>query len=348
MKVGEHSVKLEVIDNKLEEQGQQITQLNAQMAALAQFQGGIPSLSADHPIRQHSERARAHMREYRWAEAEKEIELALSESTTPSQRAALHNLLGLALHGPSNFDGALTAWGDSLLEARRIPDLREREEAAAANLGNIGTVLRIKGDLDGALKNSKDALTINERIGRPEGRANNLGNIGNVLAIKGDLAGALKYFNDALAINERIGSLEGQAIALSDIGTVLRIKGDLDGALHQHQRALALNEQIDHLKGRANNLGNIGNVLATKGDLDGALDHHHSALALNEQIGCLEGQANQLGNIGMDLRLKGDQDGALEHYHRSLAVFEHMGAGASPQAHHLRQLIAEVEGQNKT
>ena len=214
MKVGEHSVKLEVIDNKLEEQGQQITQLNAQMSALAQFQGGIPNLSADHPIRQHSERARAHMREYRWAEAEKEIELALSESTTPSQRAALHNLLGLALHGPSNFDGALTAWGDSLLEARRIPDLREREEAAAANLGNIGTVLRIKGDLDGALKNSKDALTINERIGRPEGRANNLGNIGNVLAIKGDLAGALKYFNDALAINERIGSLEGPGYRL--------------------------------------------------------------------------------------------------------------------------------------
>ena len=87
-----------------------------------------------------------------------------------------------------------------LREGLAVPDIDERHEAPLAN--ELAIVLLSKGDLDGALKYSQRALSIDEKVYGPEHptvaiRANN---IGQILQDKGDLDGALQYTQRALTI----------------------------------------------------------------------------------------------------------------------------------------------------
>ncbi|HBS28608.1 MAG TPA: hypothetical protein DEB06_03955, partial [Phycisphaerales bacterium] len=64
-----------------------------------------------------------------------------------------------------------------------------RPEGMANDYGNLGVVLKTRGDLDGAEAMFRKSLEINERLGRPEGMANQYGNLGVVLQTRGDLDG---------------------------------------------------------------------------------------------------------------------------------------------------------------
>ncbi len=70
----------------------------------------------------------------------------------------------------------------------------------ANQYGNLGNVLKVRGDLDGAEQMYRKALEIDERLGRLEGLANHYGNLGNVLQVRGDLDGAEQMYRKRLSI----------------------------------------------------------------------------------------------------------------------------------------------------
>ena len=79
-------------------------------------------------------------------------------------------------------------------------------EGMAYAYGNLGIVLQVRGDPDGAEQMYRKSLEINERLGHLEGMASDYGNLGNVLQVRGDLDGAEKMYRKSLETAERLGS----------------------------------------------------------------------------------------------------------------------------------------------
>ena len=219
---------------------------------------------------------------------------------------------------------ASEADGRTLLNS--LPRERQDGEWEAVLRGNLGIVMRIRGDLNGAEKMYRKALEIDEPLGRLEGMANQYGNLGIVMATRGDLDGAEKMFRKALKINEQLGSLVGMVNQYGNLGIVMEIRGDLDGAEKMYRKALDINKQLGRLEGMATQYGNLGNVMQTRGDLDGAEEMYRKALDIHEQLGSLEGMASDYGNLGIVMQTRGDLDGARRAWTKARDLFKQLGA----------------------
>ena len=195
----------------------------------------------------------------------------------------------------------------------------------ASAYGNLGVLLRTRGDLEGAEAMYCKSLAIDEKHGRLEGMANAYGNLGNVLQTRGDLEGAEAMHRKSLAIEEKLGRLEGMASVYGNLGVVLQTRGDLEGAEAMHRKSLAIEEKLGRLEGMADSYGNLGNVLQTRGDLEGAEAMYRKSLAINEKLGRPASMANDYGNLGNVLQTRGDLEGAEAMYRKSLAIDEKLG-----------------------
>jgi Flp pilus assembly protein TadD len=128
---------------------------------------------------------------------------------------------------------------------------------------NLGSALRAKGDLDGAIACFKEAIRLNPK----HAPAHN--NLGIALGAKGDRAGAIACFKEAVRLSPKA------AYARTNLGIALRNKGDLDGAVACFKEAIWLNPKFP---GAHNNLGI---ALGAKGDLNGAVASFKQALRLD-------------------------------------------------------------------
>jgi tetratricopeptide (TPR) repeat protein len=198
--------------------------------------------------------------------------------------------------------------------------------AVAIAYGNLGILLRIRGDLDGAEQMHRKALKINEKLRRLENVACDYINLGTVLGTRSDLEGAEQMFSKALEIDEKLGHLEGMARDYGNLGIVFKNWGDLDRAEQMLRKALKINEKLGHLESMACNYGNLGNLLKIRGDLDGAEQMHRESLKIEEKLGHLEGMAIDYENLGSVLETRGDLDGAEQMYKKSLEVAKRLGS----------------------
>ena len=107
----------------------------------------------------------------------------------------------------------------------------------ASDLGNLGVIAQIRGDLDKAEEYYQRSLAIEEELGRKEGMASDLGNLEGLAQRRGDLARAEEYHWRALAIDEELGHKEGMAADLGNLGNVARIRGDLTKAEEYHRQS---------------------------------------------------------------------------------------------------------------
>ncbi len=149
----------------------------------------------------------------------------------------------------------------------------------ATAYGNLGILLRTRGDLEGAEAMHRKSLEIEEKLGRPEGVASAYGNLGIVLATRGDLEGAEAMYRKSL--EEQLGRPEDMANAYGNLGIVLATRGDLEGAEAMFRESLAIDEKLGRLEGIANAYGNLGNVLQRRGDLKGAEAMHRKSLEID-------------------------------------------------------------------
>jgi len=69
-------------------------------------------------------------------------------------------------------------------------------EGMANQLGNMGNVFRLQGDLQKSLQYLEKSLKIYEEMGNREGMANQLGNMGNIFQIQGNLQKSLQYLEN--------------------------------------------------------------------------------------------------------------------------------------------------------
>ena len=221
--------------------------------------------------------------------------------------------------------GELHEAEDAFRQALRINEELGRQEGMARQYGNFGTVYYTRGDLDQAEAMLKKALSIFEMLSDLEGITAVYGNLGLIYQTRGDLDQAEVMHKKALAIAEKLGRQEGIGTAYGNLGVIYWTRGDLDQAEGMHKKALAINEKLGSLKGIARDYGNLGLIYQTLGDLDHAEAMHKKALGIHKKLGSLQGIAGDSGNLGAIYQTRGDLDQAEAMLQTSLAIHQKLG-----------------------
>src|SRR5215475_6137293 len=129
-------------------------------------------------------------------------------------------------------------------EVLALTDRSRRVQTSSATLLHAGHAKSVLGDLDGALDDSQQALSICRRVGDRAGEAATLTNIGTVYIQRGDSENALRYYQQALPIRRQVGNRAGEATTLTNIGVVYARRGDVENAIRHHQQALHIFRQV--------------------------------------------------------------------------------------------------------
>jgi tetratricopeptide (TPR) repeat protein len=213
------------------------------------------------------------------------------------------------------------------------PDCTRRMRAAGyCDLGNIHLT---RGDLGVAERMHRQALAIDEQLGRREGMANSYGNLGNVYRERRDLERAEEMYRQALAIELQHGRREGVAQAYGSLGNVYLMRSNLDRAEEMYRQALAIQKQLDLREGMAIDYSNLGIVYEDRGDLSRAESMYRRALTINEQLDKREGMAINYGNLGSIYLTRGDVAKARQDWTKSRDLYAELGAD---------HMVARVQG----
>jgi tetratricopeptide (TPR) repeat protein len=166
----------------------------------------------------------------------------------------------------------------------------------AAELSTRGFARQEKGDLDGALADYNEAISLDPHNIEALSR--------RALAErdKGKWDAALADYNSVLAY------APDNADAYSNRGYVKQTKGDLDGALADYSEALSLKPTS------AEAFYNVGLIKVRRGDIDGGIEAFNKALDLNPKL------ARAYYNRGNAKSTEGNIDGAIADYTQSIEL----------------------------
>jgi tetratricopeptide (TPR) repeat protein len=229
---------------KLPEQGEQLGQQVREIKEAFNGWRAVPGterlhrLLTEQSLRDHLAKAAELAKANRHREAIEHLAACLGPEMAAADRAAICLLMGNAYLATSQPLQAEAAYRKSLAAAEAIASTREKKEAQATALGNLGIIFRQRGELEKALEHYQKALQIHKETGHRLGEASDLGDLGIVFGQKDDLDEAREHFQKALEISKEIGNRLGEAAALNNLANVLRLKGNLKGALIYYRDAL--------------------------------------------------------------------------------------------------------------
>jgi serine/threonine-protein kinase len=159
----------------------------------------------------------------------------------PSAAAGLSALGDLLSRDPRRHDEAEALIRESIAISRRA--FGERHTGLATAYTLLGTVLRQKGDLEGATGALREARAINRALhgGLHLGYPVTLQNLAALLLERGDAAEAVALFREARAINARlVGEASPRyASSTAQLGQALRERGDARAAEPLFRQAIA-------------------------------------------------------------------------------------------------------------
>ncbi len=228
--------------------------------------------------------------------------------------------------------------GDGILRylrdaAHRVSSTGDASDLAAV-ASELGSVLRVRGELEWAATLYEAAVTALEKTGAPAlSRCNLAINLGDVYVAQGRPALAIEQFNRAESLLPQPESHPYELSAVfNNRAAAHRAAGNLVAARQDLRRASALLEQVPNSEGqRAVNAVNLTQILMSEGQLDAAkaeIDraleayrtlsggrdiHRPHALATAAQIAYLTGQYAQASDYyGQAIEALEDKVGEAE------------------------------------
>src|ERR1700722_10619627 len=173
---------------------------------------------------------------------------------------------------------------------------RQTPSNQAISLNNRGNAYLSKGDLDRAIADYNQAISLDPKYSKAyHGRA-------IAYKARGDVDRAIVDYNQAIGLDPKY------AIAYNNRGVAYEGKGDLDRALADYSQAISLDRKYVAA------YSNRGNIYVSKGDLDRAIADYSQAISLDPKY------VVAYGNRGNMYRDKGDFDRAIADYNQSISL----------------------------
>ena len=198
-------------------------------------------------------------------------------------------------------------------ERARIADLNESAEKIARN------------DPDRARSIAEQALAEAIRIGDAAGHIESLHNLGRIARLRGDLELASTQLREAQGLAKRSGDIRLLARVNNSLGIAYELLGLDSEALDLHQQVLALWQTLGDRAGVIASTINIGKVFEQRGDYESALRQFEKArddLQTGDNRSLIPPQDRAAVFVGMartQLQL-GAADRALEEIERALTI----------------------------
>ena len=221
--------------------------------------------------------------------------------------------------------GELNEAAEAYKQARALCVGEEDRGIATLTLQNLVRIFVAGGETENAEDFIRQALALDQRLGRNADVAISLDFLGLVCQLRNDLDGAEAYHQHSLALAEQLDWKEAIASSLGNLARVHQARGDLDKAENCHQRSLALENELGRTVGTAISLGSLGRIHQKRGELDKAQECLEQALALNEALSRKAGMARLLGSLSRIYNARGDLDKADRFFWRSLMLDQEPG-----------------------
>ena len=119
----------------------------------------------------------------------------------------------------------------------------------AANLANLGNLLRHRNQISEAVQQLEQALAMYRELSDKKGEADILANLGNIEAARGSQTAALEKFVSAAKLHREIQDIRGISTGLTSLGRLYLAKGDLENASKCLEEAEKLNKRIQNPRG---------------------------------------------------------------------------------------------------
>ncbi len=209
---------------------------------------------------------------------------------------------------------------------RAAAQLGDRPGQASALL-DLGDVLYMTSDGQGAVRTLEQARDIYRGIGDRLGEAHALYSLGVVRQSREEgLAGAADLLEQALGRYRAIGDLLGEASALCALGAVRRLAGDYPAATGPLEQALAILRDIGNPVAEASALRALGAVRQLTGDYPAAAALMEQALAISRGDDDRLGEAYALLGLGAVRQLTADYPGATRALEQALGIYRGIGS----------------------
>lgn len=249
----------------------------------------------------------------------------------PKAVAVALDLLVESLHR-----GGKSKQPETLDLAKRAVALKEQSfgaehPALAVSFQNLATVLRLRGEPEGAQRLLERALAIKEKEGGPDhpDLVGILSALGNVLREYPDYDGATAYYLRAIAISEAAYGPDARqvAVVLTNLAANHEERGAFRESLPIHERAVAIMRAVHagapHPE-LAHALNGLANTLRDLGEYERARALHEEALAIRETALGPDHQSvgASLNNLALVMQAQGDLQGARVALERAVAIWE--------------------------
>ncbi len=220
-------------------------------------------------------------------------------------------------------NGAAVEWYEQVVV--QINDLESGQQEQflsilTSSLLNLGNVLELVGEWDGARKHYEEALELAQTAGDRSAVAWSQIALGELSRKQGAFEEALDWFEKAGGEFEAFGDREGLAQVYHDKGSVAGQQADLEKAYDCFTESLALRRELGDEAGIANLLNNLALVAEHRGQYEEAFDLHEQALTIRRELGDRQMIASSLSNLGFILMMRGKYEAARENLTEAVSL----------------------------
>ena len=184
------------------------------------------------------------------------------------------------------------------------------------------------GEMDDALKFTKDSLATYASVGDRNGQANMLRNLGTVRLMQGDLSGALGHYQDALKLARQVGNRYSEGAVINQIASAFERQGRHKEALEEYQKSGTIMREIGNRFAESIVLNNIAHILWAQGDLQTAQQMYVQVTAITHELGDKSGDAGAAINMAHIHLQQGDLKSADAQIERGNSLVRAIGARA--------------------
>ena len=193
-------------------------------------------------------------------------------------------------------------------------------------LEEIGDLLRITGKFDDAIQSWRQAISLQEGLGRRISAAILHGKMGRVLGMSlGRVGEALKEFETAKGFLSTAQDENGLAELCQSYAALHAQNGNFAEAIDWCKRAIALSEGDNLTTILARSYSTLGTILLSKGQIEQGLQYLDKALekALSEQLN--DTAMDVYNNLGVTFETQGQFVKASEYFEKGLQLAKKAG-----------------------
>ncbi|MEW5938013.1 MAG: tetratricopeptide repeat protein, partial [Chloroflexota bacterium] len=253
--------------------------------------------------------------------------------------------LGRCLHAQGRPSQAADFYRRAIALAEGLEQTDSNKLQASKFHTDLADVFADMGQYDNARKEYESALEVDRELGDERGQGVDLGQLGTLAMMQGDLNEARKRHLEALGLFQRMGEDQMEAVAWHQLGMVAQEARDWDEAERCYKESVAIDEKIGDFQGAAQTCNQLALVAESAGRPAEAERWYLREIEIDERLGNPKELAPDYSNLANLYLSQNRDDEAETYARRALAIKETLDLSSEPwKTYQILAQLAEKRG----